>query len=240
MQAPQRLNARETRSQGFRRADGSASKLGQVLEALHASRLERPKGRASRKAQKAEVIATRQREAAWTSTSSARRSTGCPCASTISPQMWTEMWTAATDETGDEKSATTTECSKSGKRDLNPRPSPWQASAGTSHRRLGEPPEGHQGQILMSYVAPSGPSASTQDHPDHPEPSSLLTEFVDGFEGLPSPGSRLLSVRATAEHLGVSLATVYSLVATRRLPCVRISNAIRIRPRDLAAYLSPR
>jgi len=27
----------------------------------------------------------------WTSTSSGRRSTGCPCASTTSPQMWTEM-----------------------------------------------------------------------------------------------------------------------------------------------------
>ncbi|MGO9829314.1 MAG: helix-turn-helix domain-containing protein [Myxococcaceae bacterium] len=45
-------------------------------------------------------------------------------------------------------------------------------------------------------------------------------------------------MRATAEHLGVSLATVYSLVARGQLPCLRISNAIRIRPADLAAYLA--
>jgi ParB-like chromosome segregation protein Spo0J len=54
---------------------------------------------------------------------------GCPCASTISPQMWTEMWTAATDETRREKSETTSVTKKSGKRDLNPRPSPWQGDA---------------------------------------------------------------------------------------------------------------
>jgi hypothetical protein len=42
-----------------------------------------------------------------------------PCASTISAQMCTEMWMAAWDETGDEKSVTTTAFSKSGERALN-------------------------------------------------------------------------------------------------------------------------
>jgi excisionase family DNA binding protein len=45
---------------------------------------------------------------------------------------------------------------------------------------------------------------------------------------------------ATAKHLGVSLATVYSLVTNRHLHCVRISNAIRIHPGDVAAYMAPR
>ena len=122
----------------------------------------------------------------------------------------------------------------------NQRPSPWQASAGTSHGRLGRTMEDQQGQNSGSYMPRSPLPSSAQDHPGHPEPSSLLTEFVDGFEGPPSPASGLLSVRATAEYLGVSLTTVYSLVATRQLPCVRVSNAIRIRPADLAAYLALR
>jgi excisionase family DNA binding protein len=89
-------------------------------------------------------------------------------------------------------------------------------------------------------VAPGPLPSSARDHPSHPEPGSLLTEFVDGFESPPRADFALLSVRATAKHLGVSLATVYSLVATRQLHCVRISNAIRIHPGDLAAYLALR
>lgn len=100
-----------------------------------------------------------------------------------------------------------------------------------------EDQEGHNSAI---YAAPNARPSSTQDYPGHPESSSLLTEFVDGCECTPSPDSGLLSVRATAKHLGVSLATVYSLVANRHLHCVRISNAIRIRSGDLAAYMALR
>ena len=85
----------------------------------------------------------------------------------------------------------------------NQRPSPWQASAGTSHGRLGRTMEDQQGQNSGSYMPRSPLPSSAQDHPGHPEPSSLLTEFVDGFEGPPSPASGLLSVRATDEYLGV-------------------------------------
>jgi hypothetical protein len=118
--------------------------------------------------------------------------------------------------------------------------SPWQSSAGTSHPRLGRTVEDQQGEDSGGYVAPGALPSSAQDPLGHPEPGSLLTEFVDGFEGPPRAETALLSVRATAKHLGVSLATVYSLVATRQLHCVRISNAIRIHPRDLAAYLALR
>ena len=105
---------------------------------------------------------------------------------------------------------------------------------------MGRTVETQQSQNSGAYVVSGTFSSSAQDHPGHPELGSLLTEFVDGFEGPPRAENALLSVRATAKHLGVSLATVYSLVATRQLHCVRISNAIRIHPRELAAYLALR
>ncbi len=47
-----------------------------------------------------------------------------------------------------------------------------------------------------------------------------------------------MTVRAAAERLAVSTATVYALCDRGELPHVRISNAIRIAPADLAAYLA--
>jgi excisionase family DNA binding protein len=44
-------------------------------------------------------------------------------------------------------------------------------------------------------------------------------------------------VRQVAEHLGVSTATIYTLVERGDLPHVRVSNAIRVAPAALAAYL---
>jgi len=50
----------------------------------------------------------------------------------------------------------------------------------------------------------------------------------------------LLSVRAVAAHLGVSMATVYKLCASGALPHLRVSNAIRLALDDLAAYVALR
>ncbi|WP_225412374.1 helix-turn-helix domain-containing protein [Stigmatella hybrida] len=41
-----------------------------------------------------------------------------------------------------------------------------------------------------------------------------------------------------AERLGVNTATVYGLCGRGDLPHVRVSNAIRIRPTDLEAFLA--
>jgi excisionase family DNA binding protein len=54
---------------------------------------------------------------------------------------------------------------------------------------------------------------------------------VDGGRG------HLLTVRAVAGRLGLSMATVYKLVALGHLPHARVSNAIRISPVDLDAYV---
>src|SRR5271169_5853064 len=74
--------------------------------------------------------------------------------------------------TGKRETAVTLATTKSGKRDLNPRPSPWQASAGRSHPRLGRAAENQQGQNSASYPAPNALPLSPQDHPGHLEPRS--------------------------------------------------------------------
>lgn len=48
----------------------------------------------------------------------------------------------------------------------------------------------------------------------------------------------LLTVRQVAERLGVSAATVYVLVARGELAHVRVSNAIRVAPADLEAFIA--
>ena len=48
---------------------------------------------------------------------------------------------------------------------------------------------------------------------------------------------RLLTVREVAKALGVSTATVYDIVDLGELAHVRVSNAIRIAPADLEAYV---
>jgi len=50
----------------------------------------------------------------------------------------------------------------------------------------------------------------------------------------------LLTVRDAAERLGVCTATVYKLCAEGSLTHVRVVNAIRIAPEDLAAFLAAR
>jgi excisionase family DNA binding protein len=48
---------------------------------------------------------------------------------------------------------------------------------------------------------------------------------------------RLLRVAEVAEHLGVCAATVYRLCESGQLPPVRSINSIRVRPKDLAAFV---
>jgi excisionase family DNA binding protein len=51
------------------------------------------------------------------------------------------------------------------------------------------------------------------------------------------PGSPLLTVREVARLLAVSTFMVYGLIGSGRLPAVRISNAVRVRPEDMQALL---
>jgi excisionase family DNA binding protein len=68
-------------------------------------------------------------------------------------------------------------------------------------------------------------------------PAPNVDGRVDRFPVLRGGLESLLSVREVALRLSVSTATIYALVGQGKLPCVRVSNAIRIRPEDLAMYL---
>jgi excisionase family DNA binding protein len=50
-------------------------------------------------------------------------------------------------------------------------------------------------------------------------------------------GAGLMSVRQVAEALGVCTAIVYKLVSQGDIPHVRVSNAIRVHPADVSAYV---
>jgi len=83
--------------------------------------------------------------------------------------------------------------------------------------------------------------------PNNAIPNPLAAPLLQGGRPLAASGAtlrvvhggkgHLLSVRAVAGRLGVSTATVYKLVVEGKMPHVRISNAIRIVPTDLDAYL---
>jgi excisionase family DNA binding protein len=57
----------------------------------------------------------------------------------------------------------------------------------------------------------------------------------------PTPGIQktlLLTVKQVAQQLGMSTASVYGLCADGRLPHIRILNAIRVAPADVAAFVA--
>ena len=73
-----------------------------------------------------------------------------------------------------------------------------------------------------------------------PVSGTLPAKQPSGLRALDGGRYNLLSVRQVAARLGVSTATVYALVERGGLPHVRISNAIRVLPGDLATFLSAR
>lgn len=81
-----------------------------------------------------------------------------------------------------------------------------------------------------SQVQPSQP-ASGSARSSVPNPSPRLLSLEGGAE-------HLLNVRTVARRLGVSTATVYVLCERGELAHVRVSNAIRIAPADLAAFIA--
>jgi excisionase family DNA binding protein len=60
---------------------------------------------------------------------------------------------------------------------------------------------------------------------------------LDGGRGAGAGAAALLTVRDVAAQLGVCAATVYQLVSEGQLPHVRVLNAIRVAPGDLAAFI---
>lgn len=110
---------------------------------------------------------------------------------------------------------------------------------------------GVTGSIPISPAVRSGHaslSAARAGAPAPVQPSQLFANLSSGFAAslLHSPApvrvvsavpARLLTAREAAEQLNVSASTVYALCESGALAHVRVSNAIRIRPEALAAFL---
>ena len=114
----------------------------------------------------------------------------------------------------------------------------------------------------LEVLAPSCPARSSGsqpvdsirfDAPGRVQPSQPVAPFSKDFaaqvlHGQPGRAGRrlrtvrggaedLLTVREVAKRLGVCTATVYALCDRGELPHVRISNAVRIAPADLASFI---
>jgi len=123
----------------------------------------------------------------------------------------------------------------SGKRDLNPRPSPWQSGSGAvqgvpDHSDPSPSVRVSRGSLSLAAQPSAVPSPSVPQVP--------CTE-VDRPHTRPAarPREALLTVREVAALLRVSTATIYALAARQELPHVRVSNALRFRPEDVEQFL---
>ena len=89
---------------------------------------------------------------------------------------------------------------------------------------------------LTGNFQPSQPLASNRKHfaASLLHGTGLETHALRSIEG---GKSKLLSVKEAASRLGVCTATVYSLCERGELAHIRVLNAVRIAPSDLAAFV---
>ncbi len=121
---------------------------------------------------------------------------------------------------------------ESGRQDLNLRPlGPEGASAFVD---AGSPLVTVSHALDVAGVSPAAP-------PDRLAPVGTATiPRGELLVNAPVVLERLLTTVEVANHLGVCRATVYALCERGELPCVRVSNAIRIAPADLAEFIACR
>ena len=97
-------------------------------------------------------------------------------------------------------------------------------------------------------MSPSSSARTLPPRAPGSPPSFALAHVLSGFTENLAPfvpslspgteGERLLTVREVAARLAVSNATIYALCERGQLRHVRIANAIRVSPADLAAFLA--
>ncbi len=114
-------------------------------------------------------------------------------------------------------------------------------------------PERNPGEV-QPFAAVLGNSQTTENKAVHeiagvhplPANTPIRSPFVTSLLQAPAApdarkrpaGQRLLSVAQVAALLGLSRATVYSLIATGALSHLRISNAIRVEAAVLDAFIA--
>jgi excisionase family DNA binding protein len=104
----------------------------------------------------------------------------------------------------------------------------------------GARPAVHLGsQAVVSTRATPGPQSSRSLRMGV-FPKDFVPPLSPRLRSLHGGADHLLTVREVAKRLGVSTATVYALCNRGELVHVRVSNAIRIEPADLAEFIGRR
>ena len=95
------------------------------------------------------------------------------------------------------------------------------------------------GRDSFASVAFHSDTRVQESQPDGPVASLVGTKQArPALRTLNGGADNLLSVRQVAARLGVSTATVYALAERGEIPHLRVSNAIRIAPGDLARFIA--
>jgi excisionase family DNA binding protein len=123
-------------------------------------------------------------------------------------------------------------------------PSAVQASQGIAEntknfvtRLLPNSGDGAAGGSAAHLEREAAPPATVWDNPGTVHPNRTTPAVMD-LAALRGGRDRLLQPGEVAVQLGVCAATVYRLCERGELPHVRIVNSIRVRPRDLAAFVA--
>ena len=126
--------------------------------------------------------------------------------------------------------------SESGRQDSNLRPPGPELQSGSCDS-LALPGTGsHSLDITMD----SDPAHPLNGRPDKPCEAGFVPTVSPRFrENLVLP-EQLLTVREAAQRLKVSRASLYKLCAQNQVVYVRVGNAIRFAPADLAAFVRAR
>ena len=94
--------------------------------------------------------------------------------------------------------------------------------------------------VSVGVSEASNSAATGPKRPISAPVSGILPARSPRLRALDGGAANLLSVREVAERLSVTTATVYKLARLGELPHVRVLNAIRIAPADLAAFVQAR
>jgi len=119
----------------------------------------------------------------------------------------------------------------SGRRGSNPRPRAWEANSESVQPFA-------WARKLSDSFGNEGYQRSTASQPIAGFRRDFVPRLSPNLRAIQGRATDLITVREVASRLSVSTATVYKLCDRGELPHVRVSNAIRFAPVDLAGFIA--
>lgn len=95
---------------------------------------------------------------------------------------------------------------------------------------------------MLTRSPKAAPNGIQEIRPSPSATKDFVTHLLPGNQGarMSRAAAPLMTIAAVSAWLNVSPATVYRLCASGKLPHIRVSNAIRIDPDAVAAYIEGR